>query len=188
MAQTPFICTYTGKTICLTDPDPEDICLEDIAHGLANLCRFNGQCSRFYSVAHHTMLVSVLVAPTFAPEALLHDAAEAYLGDMTRPLKALPDMHQFRQIEEMMRRTIAKAITGNPDFHFGYSALAAADNAALWVEAKTLGMHPENWPTYELPMVPDLFPIAERWIAYGQYISREVIENALLTAMEKVFL
>lgn len=83
-----YIHTYTGKLFYPLEPDPELICIEDIAHGLANQCRFAGQAvCRYYSVAEHCIHVSRICDPSVALWGLLHDAAEAYLGDMPRPLK-----------------------------------------------------------------------------------------------------
>ncbi len=92
-----YIATYTGKQFYPLDPRPEDVCLEDIAHSLSNLCRFTGHTDtdRFYSVAQHSVICSTIVAPEAALLALLHDAAEAYLGDISRPLKR--DLYVFTE-------------------------------------------------------------------------------------------
>lgn len=98
----PTMTTFTGKRFDFLTPDPETICIEDIAHGLAQSCRFQAQCQTFYSVAHHSVLVEQYVPfphwYTGAQQrqlrqlALMHDAAEAYMGDICRPLKMLlPD-------------------------------------------------------------------------------------------------
>lgn len=79
----------SGKKISLHKPTPEMICLEDIARGLDNICRFGGQISSHHSVAAHTLLVWHLAPEHLKPAALLHDAAEAYLGDVIKPLKVL---------------------------------------------------------------------------------------------------
>ncbi len=66
--------TNSGKKVDLLHPDPSQICLEDIAHGLSNLCRFNGQINRFFSVAEHSMYVAALVPNRYKLQAILHDA------------------------------------------------------------------------------------------------------------------
>jgi hypothetical protein len=81
--------TLTGKTIEILNPKEEDIDIEDIANGLAMECRFGNQINRHYSVAQHSILVSALAPKSLKREALLHDAAEAYLGDITKPWKNL---------------------------------------------------------------------------------------------------
>ena len=84
-----FITTFTGKKIDLRNPQPRDITIRDIACGLSKICRFGGQCSEFYSVAQHSVLVAHLVRPEYRKYALLHDATEAYLGDVIKPLKVI---------------------------------------------------------------------------------------------------
>ncbi|MGZ6570486.1 MAG: hypothetical protein ACXVHB_05845 [Solirubrobacteraceae bacterium] len=79
--------TYTGAYIDLVNPAPWDIHLEDIASGLAKACRFGNQVTRFYSVAEHAVRCSRLVAPGYELAALHHDSHEAYIGDITAPLK-----------------------------------------------------------------------------------------------------
>lgn len=84
-----WIRTATGKHLNLTGSTAADIHHLDLARGLARACRFAGQCDAFYSVAQHCVLASFHVPPEHALHALLHDAAEAYLGDLTGPLKRL---------------------------------------------------------------------------------------------------
>ena len=82
-----YITTFMGLEVYPLDPQPSMICLEDIAHALAHQCRFAGHTAKFYSVAEHCVHVSQRVDPVFAQAALMHDAAEAYLMDIPRPLK-----------------------------------------------------------------------------------------------------
>lgn len=85
----PWIQTYTGKVFDVRCPSPESIDLEDIAHALSMICRYNGHTTRFYSVAEHCVVMSRMVDEDVAFEALMHDAAEAYVSDLTRPVKQL---------------------------------------------------------------------------------------------------
>lgn len=93
------IMTFTGRLIDLADPQENDICIEDIAHSLSLQCRWTGHTSEFYSVAQHSVVGSYCV-PVFTPDdleliyrdfwrkvTLMHDAGEAYYGDLATPFK-----------------------------------------------------------------------------------------------------
>lgn len=104
-----FMHTWSGQKFFPLDPRPDEINIGDIAHALANQCRFNGHTTKFYSVAEHVWHCSYLVPPEFALEALLHDAAEAYVGDIIRPLKLIPDIKAvYGPIEEAVERAVAE--------------------------------------------------------------------------------
>jgi 5'-deoxynucleotidase YfbR-like HD superfamily hydrolase len=81
--------TLTGKSIDILNPKEQDFELEDIANGLSLECRFGKQISRMYTVAQHSVLVAHLCPPGLKKIGLLHDASEAYLGDVTKPFKSL---------------------------------------------------------------------------------------------------
>lgn len=99
----PRIMLQSGAWFDFLDPESCDFTIEDIAAGLSNTCRYAGQCSAFYSVAEHSLLVSD-VARDHAYAALMHDSAEAFIGDITRPLKQLlPD---FKQVEARVEKAI----------------------------------------------------------------------------------
>jgi 5'-deoxynucleotidase YfbR-like HD superfamily hydrolase len=93
----------SGAEFDFLDPSSSAFTIEDIAHGLAHVCRYAGQCRNFYSVAEHSVLVSDL-AGEHAFAALLHDAAEAFLGDVTRPLKQL--LPEYKRLERLVERAI----------------------------------------------------------------------------------
>ena len=82
-----WIQTYTGGKFHLLAPRQEEINIVDIAHALSMMCRFTGHVRRFYSVSEHSWHASYLVPKQDALWALLHDASEAYMADMNRPLK-----------------------------------------------------------------------------------------------------
>lgn len=101
--------THSGRRFYPMDPVPADVDPKDIAHALSLLCRYNGHVDRFYSVAEHCVLMSEYVEEHHGPElalwALLHDATEAYVGDMIRPLKV--HMPAYREAEDRVMWTIA---------------------------------------------------------------------------------
>ena len=99
----PTIMLQSGAWFDFCAPAESAFAIEDIAQGLANICRYSGQCRRFYSVAEHSLLVSE-VAGGFEFEALLHDAAEAFMGDITRPLKQM--LPEYKRIEREVESAI----------------------------------------------------------------------------------
>jgi 5'-nucleotidase len=96
--------TATGRQFWPMDPRPHEVFIEDVAHALAMICRFGGHCSRFYSVAEHSVLIARAAAPEHKLWALLHDAAEGYIGDKIRPLK--PYLGGYREAEQRIMRAI----------------------------------------------------------------------------------
>ena len=105
--QNTYIRTYTGRQFFLMRPTAEMVSLDDVAHALARLCRYTGHCSAFYSVAQHSVLMSKLASSKeVAQWCLLHDAAEAYVGDVSTPLKLL--LPNYREIEKKIMGVIAE--------------------------------------------------------------------------------
>lgn len=96
--------TYTGLKFNILDPHPDQINIQDIAKGLANTCHFGGQVKSFFSVAQHSMMVMELAPDDLIKEALLHDAAEAYVGDCIKPLKVL--LPEYQAIEKRILEVI----------------------------------------------------------------------------------
>jgi 5'-deoxynucleotidase YfbR-like HD superfamily hydrolase len=133
--------TFTGKTFSPLDPCLSDVDIVDIAHSLANLCRYVGHTRRLYTVAQHSVLVAGLLRPPHRAWGLLHDAAEAYLGDMAATIKRadVPLGVAYRRVEEQVMRVVAE--------RFGLAwpepaEVAAADRALFVAEFRDL-MHLE---------------------------------------------
>jgi hypothetical protein len=104
----PLMTTFTGRTLVPWRLTPADINIRDIARHLALTCRFNGALPAFYSVAQHSVHVSEYCPPGDALWGLLHDAGEAYLGDVIRPIKVHRSLTEFRMAEEIGLRAIAE--------------------------------------------------------------------------------
>jgi uncharacterized protein len=132
------IFTYSGRFIRPLDPNPNDIFIEDIAHALANQCRWTGHVSRFLSVAEHSVHVSQLVPKELQLTALLHDASEAYLADLARPIKKAPGLGEiYLEIEAKLSAVIAIRF-GITDDPLSHAEVKLADERVLWSEAKAL--------------------------------------------------
>jgi hypothetical protein len=107
-----IIITRTGRHFDILDPDPELINLTDIAAALSKLCRFGGHCMQFYSVAEHCVLTTRLIAENMQDRedllawALLHDASEAFIVDIPRPVKR--QLPEYQRLEEVIQRAIAE--------------------------------------------------------------------------------
>lgn len=132
--------THSGLRFYPLDPRSEDLRIEDIAHALSMLCRFNGHVERFYSVAEHSVIVATAVAQVSRDSrmiltALLHDASEAYLSDVPRPLKRMPEMEPYRRMERLLEEAIAER------FNLFYplpDSIKYFDHVALMTERRDL--------------------------------------------------
>jgi hypothetical protein len=100
--------TYTGIAFDLEDPQPDMVNEVDIAHALSMQCRFNGHCQKFFSVAQHSVMVSARATSENSLWALLHDAAEAYIGDMVSPIKHMTENEGFRALETRVMRAVCE--------------------------------------------------------------------------------
>lgn len=125
--------TRSGRKFWPLDPRPGDFAIEDIAHALAHVCRYGGQCKRFFSVGQHCLWVSRICDPQHALEGLLHDLAEAYIGDMVRPLKTF--MPAYKDVEKKIEAAAAE------QFNLTYpwpESVKRADESVLMREAEIL--------------------------------------------------
>ncbi|TAM91191.1 phosphohydrolase [bacterium] len=132
----------TGFPFWPFDPHPEDVRIEDIAHSLAMQCRFAGHTKAFYSVAEHCWHVSRLCAPQDALAGLLHDAAEAYLLDLPRPIKYDAKMQPYRDAEAVVQRTIYAAFGLPPKTPV---TVKEADRALAGLEIRELMTNRGAW-------------------------------------------
>jgi len=155
--------TISGKWIDLANPKPEDIDWVDIIKGLPNIARFGGQIMRggdnkelVYSVGQHSLLASFFITedenaePALVLAALLHDAAEAYIGDVVRPMKAM-----FPEIKDRLEIPLATLIFDkaglDPDL-INHPRVKKVDNRLLVTEIEAL--HPLGLWTKDHPLTP----------------------------------
>jgi hypothetical protein len=147
----PYLQTVSGRWVNPFDPDPAQLEAGDIARALANQCRFGGHSRVFYSVAQHSVIVSRLVEErggdvedAFA--ALMHDATEAYLGDMPHPLKhRSPLGAAFKEAEAHLERAIRDRFDIKPDV----PKINPADRALLASERRAFSAESWHWPELE---------------------------------------
>lgn len=190
------ITTFTGRAFNLCDPTPDMVCIEDIAHHLAMVCRWAGATTDFFSVAQHSVLVSKIVPPVLQRWALLHDAAEAYVGDVTRPLKVLMrqiessvvDRCAFDQIESRIMKCVAQK------FDLGWpepTDLKYYDDQLQNLEARMFVRHDGNLhsrTTGEVTVLPDLTAEQRIPTPYLVPLSPGAAELMFLARYRKIFL
>ncbi len=140
-AERDWINTFTGRKFWPVDPYPSEIDIRDIAHALSMQCRFTGHSREFYSVAQHSIHVSEMCDAEDRLWGLLHDAAEAYLVDLARPVKHQPALRPYRDAEHKIMAAVAT--------RFGLTAeqpesVTIADHRMLTTEAQQLmNQHPD---------------------------------------------
>ena len=144
----PFIQTLSGRRVNPLDAAPEDIDPADIARGLANTCRFGGHSKAFYSVAQHSVIVCDLLerdgaTPDELMAALLHDASEAYLGDLPHPIKHRSELGAaFKVAEKKLEAVIAERFS-LPD---ASARVKPRDRALLATERRIFSEVTWHWP------------------------------------------
>ena len=144
-----WIQTYKGIQFYPLDPRPEDIDIEDIAHALSLTCRFGGHCKEFYSVAQHSIYVAMECKERWPNRkdlhlwGLLHDAGEAYIPDIPRPIKHGQDIGTLMECE----KNILKIVVEKYGLHFPEpEEIKIVDNALLATEAfQLMGKSLANW-------------------------------------------
>lgn len=143
-----WIQTFSGLSFYPKDPRLDDICIRDIAHSLSMMCRFNGHCSRFYSVAEHSCHMYDLARTSEIKKwALMHDASEAYICDIPSPIKSY--LTNYKQIESDVMRIICLKFgldLEQPD------EVHKLDHGMLSTEKEALMIDDKHWGSMEEPL------------------------------------
>jgi len=165
-----FITTYTGKKFHYLDPQPDEIDITDIAHALSLTCRFSGHCKEFYSVAEHSIRVADAVPMELRLQALLHDAAEAYITDIPRPIKVAFGL-------EAAEQPILRCILLKYGLEGINSVIKVVDDILCATEARDLMSNTDDWLGLPKPLNLTIHPItsqdAERIYLYRFYKYQE---------------
>jgi hypothetical protein len=163
----PWVQTWTGQAVDLAAPDPGAIRRVDIARSLSRLARFNGHTEEPYTVAQHSVLVARLASAAWIGEApaafrlaaLLHDAHEAYMGDIVAPVSFLPGFTApVRQLKQRLQRAIHTRF-GLPETlpEDWQRAIHCADLTALATEKRDLmAPPPRPWGALPHPIGTDI--------------------------------
>lgn len=166
-----WIQTYTGRKMYPLDPRPEDFNCRDIAHSLAFQCRFGGHVRNFYSIAEHCILLSYTVSPENALWALLHDATEAFVVDVPRPVKRM--LTNYKEIEDNITKVMVEVYSLAPDMP---EEVRDADYRILLTERNRLMHTYHEWSGEKEGFTPLelLFPIQcwEPHVAELWYLDR----------------
>ncbi|MGN0572009.1 MAG: phosphohydrolase [Candidatus Fimenecus sp.] len=154
------ISTFYGHNFDPTAPTADDLCIEDIAHALSYLSRANGHFRAFYSVARHSINCAKEVKSCGFTEktqllALLHDSAEAYIGDLTRPLRR--HIPEFSDFERNLQKRIYEKFATTDVSDAERAAVKAADDALLYHEFKVFHGAElfETPPALHITLAPD---------------------------------
>lgn len=162
-----WIQTFSNVEFHPFAPHLRDFKIEDIAHSLAMQCRFNGHTYQFYSVAQHSILVSQYVPAEHALCGLLHDASEAYLCDIPRPLKQSSSFRDYHRLEDQLMFYIAQR------FHFQHplpEIIKTVDEQILHTEARHF-MRSPSWVNPKLVIDTKIEPLAPMQ-AKAEFLSR----------------
>lgn len=176
----PEIQLRSGQYFNFDRPEDCKIQIEDIAHALGNICRFGGHCRQFYSVAQHSVYCSRYVPPGFELEALLHDAGEAFYGDVCTPLKRrLPEFQALmHRVDTVVHAALGIPLRMSPEVQDVDLRMLAAEREQLMPKTGKAwevlsGVTPvslfiENW---DAAMARDYFMVRFRYLTRKQPIA-----------------
>jgi hypothetical protein len=157
MADSGWIVTYTGRRFYPLAPRIEDIDIEDIAHALSNMCRFTGHCRQFYSVAQHSILAAYHAPAWLKLAMLLHDASEAYLCDLSRPVKHSPGLAAYRAAEDRLQQLVGQRF----GVVFDDPMVKQIDDRMLMTERRDLTDASQPWSSHHLPPYEEIiYPLS----------------------------
>lgn len=187
--------TFTGKLVMPLELQPDEVCLEDIAHSISNQCRFTGHTRRFYSVGQHSMLVALYVwektaSTELALAGLFHDASEAYLLDLPAPLKRLPEFAMFKTIEHRIQATIEARFGFTPGI-FEHPWVKRADKVLQHTEKRDLMamravVEQEEREVLDFEIIPSNSQLAERsWWDMGNFLAGDL--KTLVPGRERAY-
>lgn len=173
-----WITTNSGKRFDFTHLAANEFDINDIAHALAHINRFTGHTDQPYTVAQHSVYVSKIVPNEYALAGLMHDASEAYLGDVSAPLKALlPD---YRRIEHNVECWLM-AHFDIPIHHFTHPSIKAADLRMLATEKRDL----VNWQS-EWEVLQGIAPLTKRIIPWEPLYAEAMFLSRFAELTQKV--
>jgi len=170
-----WIESFMGGKFHFLDPQPDEIKIVDIAHALSLTCRFGGSCRVFYSVAEHSIRVAEILPEKYKLLGLLHDASEAYLPDLPRPIKA--GMPEFKAMENVILQAVFRKYGIDPMLTSD-GVVKEADNILLATEARDLMDNTDDWATLPFPLSDKIIPFCSEWIEekflerFNEYIKR----------------
>ncbi len=157
-----WIQTYSGKSVWPLDAREDEIEIQDIAHALSLICRYTGHVRDFFSVAQHSIIASWIVPKEDAMWGLLHDASEAYICDLARPVKY--QIPEYRQIEKNLMKVICRKFKlpeKEPE------SIKHADMVLLATEHRDLMGPPHiHWPSLDgvRPLDTVIQPLAPKYV------------------------
>lgn len=167
--------TYTGKCFWPMDPREEDVDVVDIAQALGACARFAGHTKFPHSVAMHCVMVAEYCSPEHRLIALLHDASEAYLGDIVSPFKHDPCMAPYREVEARVQAVVFRALDIEVPIIDGVPVLPddvhLADRRSLSTEVRDLMANPFAWSNL-LPPYPESIRYYEQGRAAAMFLER----------------